>query len=108
MPNPLLAFFAQFPALAYTQSEHPSAAFARLVDLPHLWEPRYGADNERRLNWAYRDALVKEFNGLFGTAVDDLPVWQHLCRRIGIEAPPTVPECRQVRVGCLSLTDTHC
>ncbi|KAF5318765.1 hypothetical protein D9619_011060 [Psilocybe cf. subviscida] len=106
MSTPLFAFFSQFPGFHYTQFSHPSDALDRLVALRYLWQPIYGSD-KRRLRQAYRDALVQEFNLLFGTEVDDLAVWQNLCRRIGIEAPPTVKECHQYCVELISRTHVN-
>lgn len=94
MPSPLFAFFSQFADFEYTQHSHPSDAFNDLVDVDDIWRPIY--ETKYLLVEAYRDALTQEFNELFGTEVDDLTLWQNLCRRIGLDVPTTMKKCRQV------------
>ncbi|KAI0723361.1 hypothetical protein C8Q76DRAFT_767296 [Earliella scabrosa] len=43
-----------------------------------------------------QDAMVLQFNGMYGTAVNDPKAWQSLCRALEIEpVPDTLKDCRE-------------
>jgi hypothetical protein len=45
----------------------------------------------------FKDALVQEFNQMYGTDVNDIGSWQSLCRIVGIApVPDDLKECREV------------
>lgn len=49
-----------------------------------------------------KDALTQQFNGIYGTEVEDLESWKGLCRAIGISPiPDELEACREV------VRDTH-
>jgi hypothetical protein len=53
----------------------------------------------------FKDALVQEFNKIYGTDVNDIGSWQGLCRVVGIApVPDKLKECREVclEIGILS------
>ncbi len=46
-----------------------------------------------------RDAMVKQFNNVYGTDVDDLGAWQNLCRALEVDPIPSkMRNCRTVRI----------
>lgn len=58
------------------------------------WTKQAKEDARREL----RDALTLQFNGMYGTDVNDVKNWQFLCRVLGIApVPEHLSECRQVR-----------
>lgn len=63
--------------------------------------PRHPAEcSERDLaRNRMRDAMVKQFNNVYGTDVDDLVAWQNLCRALEVDPIPSkMRKCRTVRV----------
>lgn len=45
----------------------------------------------------FKNALVQEFNKMYGTDVNDIGSWQGLCRVLGIApVPDKLNECREV------------
>jgi hypothetical protein len=45
-----------------------------------------------------REALVVEFNSMYGTDARDLAAWQKLCRVLRVDVPETRKECQKVWV----------
>ncbi|KAF8989173.1 hypothetical protein BDQ17DRAFT_1414478 [Cyathus striatus] len=45
----------------------------------------------------YRNAVVEQFNSAYGTDLNDLNAWKHLCQIIGINP---VPEKQRMQKGC--------
>ena len=80
--GPIDRFFACYPNLEYDSSKSTASELRRLQ---RTFGWRRG-DIESEIAWsAYRQALVKEFNALFGTDPEDLLAWQTLCMFIGVQ-----------------------
>ncbi|KAI1792899.1 hypothetical protein LXA43DRAFT_972240 [Ganoderma leucocontextum] len=58
-------------------------------------------DEERELaRDRLRDAMVKQFNNVYGTDVDDLVAWQDLCRALELDPVPSkLRQCRTAVMG---------
>jgi hypothetical protein len=57
----------------------------------------WGKDDRDEAREGFKDALVQEFNKMYGTDVNDLGSWQGLCRVLGIApVPDKLNECREV------------
>jgi len=79
--SPLDRFFGSYSAFQYDTSKSSAEEFQRLRRSSG-W--RRG-DSEGERAWSdFRQALVKEFNWLFGTDPSDLLPWQNMCRFVGI------------------------
>ena len=95
---PLEFYFAAFAVSGFSYNPASSAHnnFARLCKVSG-WVGNSPQRTEARRG--FQDALVQQFNFLYGTNGKDLAAWQNLCKTIGIEPiPDTVKSCRQVRV----------
>lgn len=94
--SPLQAFFAGFAATGFTYK--PSRSTKKNFD--HLCKVSGWAGNSPARTAArqdFKDALVQEFNFLFGISGDDIAAWHKLCKAIKIDpAPDSVDECRKV------------
>ena len=65
------------------------------------WEA-YSDDRDDAWN-DFRDALVQEFNKIYGTDENDLCSWQGLCGVLGIPVSASLEGCRKVRDSAHSL-----
>lgn len=53
----------------------------------------------RQIMDEFREALVMEFNELYGVDVNEFESWERICEDIGIKpVPDTMEECRRVSV----------
>lgn len=92
-------FFATYPAFSYSPSVPFMDGFFDLCDVME-WGPESGERLAalRRLE----DAMVQQFNDMYGTDEDDIRAWQRVCVAIGIKPVPSeLKECRAVRIGSL-------
>ncbi|RDB14552.1 hypothetical protein Hypma_016592 [Hypsizygus marmoreus] len=81
--NHLQAFFDGYPEFTYNPSNPATSEFNRMARL--LQWSQY----ERNENKDYfKDALVKEFNTIYGTDENSLESWQTLCRVLNITPVP--------------------
>lgn len=94
--GPLASFFGSYSNFIHNPSKPSGEEFTRLRRL-YRWKR---GDLEGETAWsAFRSALVKEFNGLFGTDSFDLLAWQNLCMIVGIQSRhKTREECIRVRL----------
>ncbi|KAH0828875.1 hypothetical protein J3R83DRAFT_2262 [Lanmaoa asiatica] len=95
-PPPLETFFAGFAAVGFSYQPATSAQknFARLCQVSG-WARNSPARADAREG--FKDALVQQFNFLYGVDGNDLAAWQNLCKTIGIEPfPDSIDECRKV------------
>ncbi|KAF9218748.1 hypothetical protein BS17DRAFT_665062, partial [Gyrodon lividus] len=93
---PLEAFFVQYagPGFSYRAERSAHENFARLCKVSGWAE---NSDERRDAREGFKDALVQQFNSIYGTDGNDLTVWQNLCSVIGIEPVPNdIDECRKV------------
>ncbi|KAG2102846.1 uncharacterized protein F5147DRAFT_615876 [Suillus discolor] len=98
--TPLAAFFAQFAAFSFNESQSSNKNFDRLVKVLKCDVE----DTQRRIvvREGFKDALVQEFNTHFGTDGNDISNWQNLCRVLRIDpVPDSIEACRQ------RVWDTH-
>ena len=59
------------------------------------WDTEDYEMREARRN--FKSAIVQQFNGLYGTDVNDLNAWQELCHVLDIEpVPESLEGCREV------------
>ena len=94
--GPLARFFGSYSDFEYDPLKPSAEEYTRLRRL-YGWKR---GDLEGETAWsAFRLALVKEFNRLFGTDSYDLLAWQNLCVIVGIQSRlKTREECVRVRL----------
>lgn len=91
--SPLEGFFATYPEFEYDATESASHEFYRLCN--KLGWDRDDADREDA-HHKFKNALVKQFNEIYGTDEDDLGKWQNLCHIVGISPiPDNLDACRR-------------
>ncbi|KAI9780694.1 MAG: hypothetical protein M1816_002772 [Peltula sp. TS41687] len=95
--DPLDTFFAQYPAFNYQPNASSTEEFYRMCDL-------FGWDREDFERVAAHDdfktALVRQFNCLYGTEVDDIQSWRGLCLALQIyPLPDKIVEAKKVFKG---------
>lgn len=103
-PTPLETFFVGFAAVGFSYQPATSALknFARLCKVSG-WVGNSPARTDARK--AFNDALVQQFNFLYGVDGNDLAAWHKLCKTIGIEpVPDCVDECRKVGARIILVT----
>lgn len=92
-------FFAEYPSFDYNPRKDVMKEFQRLCRHRGL-DPEDKEDSDvRHLRGKLRTAMVRQFNGIYGTDEDDLNAWQALCRRVDIPVPDTVAECEEAIRG---------
>ncbi|KAG9311181.1 hypothetical protein JVU11DRAFT_8251 [Chiua virens] len=103
--GPIQDFFSSYaPRFQYDLTASSSSEFLRLCD-------EFGWDKEhperKRAHQEFNDALVLQFNKLYGTDVDDLKNWKSLCRVMRIKpVPDDLHTCREtVRGTFVNLVD---
>jgi hypothetical protein len=88
----LKTFFALYPGFEYNARNAATDEFRRMSD-SFKWDE---ADREEA-RAKFKDALVQEFNNVYGTDENDIGSWQRLCRVLGIApVPGSLGECRKV------------
>ncbi|KAI9567957.1 hypothetical protein HD554DRAFT_2105189 [Boletus coccyginus] len=96
--SPLEDFFATYyPRFEYDATESASDEFHRLCD-----ELGWGREDAKRkvAHRNFKDALVKQFNEIYGTDADDLGEWQKLCHIVDIyPIPDNLKACREAISG---------
>ncbi|KAH8800384.1 hypothetical protein F5884DRAFT_825056 [Xylogone sp. PMI_703] len=108
-PDHIDAFFARYPRFDYNPSSPIWAEFDRMCDR-FRW--RYESDERRDARDLFREAIVEQFNSLYGTDVNDLGSWQNLCHILNIvPVPDSLKYCREVikrtHVNLVDLVDTQ-
>ncbi|TFK21863.1 hypothetical protein FA15DRAFT_645014 [Coprinopsis marcescibilis] len=108
----LADFFGQYPSFFYNKDQPANIEFGRLCQ--HMqW---CDSDNEPQSEKStavrkFQDALVRQFNEVYGTDEHSLEAWQELCRRVGIyPIPETIAEARskvkETHVNIVDLTES--
>ncbi|KAF2129715.1 hypothetical protein P153DRAFT_422521 [Dothidotthia symphoricarpi CBS 119687] len=101
------AFFARYPGFAYDDEQGVAEEFYRMCDF-FAWNR--DDDERHEARQAFKDALVIQFNSLYGTDVSDIENWHKLCIAVFIEPlPVTIPECKKeiekIHVNLVDLVD---
>ncbi|KAG0705581.1 hypothetical protein DFH29DRAFT_267646 [Suillus ampliporus] len=106
--TPLDIFFAGYSKFGYNPSASASLEFYRMCD-EFDWDRE---DEEReKASRDFKDALVQQFNYIYGTDADDLTPWRTLCQIVHISPiPDTLTSCREAvkatYVNIVDLVDT--
>ncbi|KAH0826380.1 hypothetical protein J3R83DRAFT_5345 [Lanmaoa asiatica] len=92
--SPLDEFFARYdPRFKYDSTESASHEFYRLCD-EFDWDRDHHEKEEA--HQGFKDALVQQFNKVYGTNEDDLGNWQNLCYITHIKPiPEGLNACRE-------------
>lgn len=102
-------FFEEYPDFSYNPSAPVMSEFYRMCDF-FCWER---GDNDREeAHAALKDAMTHQFNSMYGTDVNDLASWQHLCRILQIfPIPDALVACRsrvkQTHVNIVDLVESR-
>ncbi|KAG0705570.1 hypothetical protein DFH29DRAFT_905992 [Suillus ampliporus] len=106
--TPLDTFFAGYSKFEYNPSASASLEFYRMCD-----EFGWDKENKKREKASrdFKDALVQQFNHIYGTDADDLTSWRTLCQIVHISPiPDTLTSCREAvkatYVNIVDLIDT--
>ncbi|KAI0356621.1 hypothetical protein OH77DRAFT_216487 [Trametes cingulata] len=99
---PIQAFFANYPEFDYDAQAPFFEEFRRLEADLH-WERKQREIAREEL----RDAMVRQFNSMYGTSADDLASWQLLCTALGMSPIPNdIKSCqRKVKATHVNLVD---
>ncbi|OAX40311.1 hypothetical protein K503DRAFT_781515 [Rhizopogon vinicolor AM-OR11-026] len=106
--TPLDKFFGMYPKFDYDSSASASMEFYRMCNKLG-WGRK---DDERKCaHGNFKDALVQQFNRIYGTDVDDLASWRTLCQIVNVSPTPgTLKSCRKAvkktHVNIVDLIDT--
>ncbi|KAH7883439.1 hypothetical protein F5I97DRAFT_1815278 [Phlebopus sp. FC_14] len=108
MTTPLQAFFAKYPPFIYDPSKSASKEFYRLCEYFN-WRRRDNVDRTTA-HEAFKTALVKQFNVVYGTDEESLSAWRKLCEAVNVHPIPVrMADCRQavrnVHVNLVDLVD---
>jgi hypothetical protein len=93
--NHIEDFFARYPGFDYNAGRGSTTEFQRLCR--HFGWPK-DSDDRNDAKDDFKNALVKEFNSIYGTDENDLGSWQGLCGILGIPISESLEECRKVCV----------
>ncbi|KAG1734508.1 hypothetical protein EDB19DRAFT_1639041 [Suillus lakei] len=106
--TPLDNFFATYPKFEYDSSASASLEFYRMCD-----KFGWNKENEEReqASCDFKNALVQQFNYIYGIDVDDLTSWRTLCQIVRVSPiPDTLKSCRKAvkatHVNIVDLVDT--
>ncbi|KAF8710791.1 ABC transporter, partial [Rhizoctonia solani] len=104
----LKAFFRKYSSFVYDDSQPVMSEFYRMCD----WFGWEKDDEERKeARDRLKDALVQEFNAIYGTDPNSLAAWKSLCLVLNLDnIPNELQACRQlvkpVHVNIVDLVDT--
>ncbi|EIW62097.1 uncharacterized protein TRAVEDRAFT_115709, partial [Trametes versicolor FP-101664 SS1] len=92
---PIQDFFANYPDFEYNSKAPFLSEFKRMgKDLGWKTKEREAAMDD------LRDAMVKQFNAMYGTRVDALESWRLLCSALGMNpAPKDIKKCHRVIIS---------
>ncbi|OJA12933.1 hypothetical protein AZE42_09300 [Rhizopogon vesiculosus] len=106
---PLDEFFAKYPEFDYNSSASASMEFYRMCN-----NLGWGREDDKRqcAHNDFKDALVQQFNHIYGTDADDLASWSTLCQIVRVSPiPKTLKLCRKAvkktYVNIVDLIDTN-
>ncbi|KAG8699826.1 hypothetical protein FRC09_006353 [Ceratobasidium sp. 395] len=90
-------FFNKYPEFNYDPSRPVMDEFCRMCDM--FWPSRSDRDNPERTDAreGIRDALVQQFNVIYGKNEKSLSAWQNLCDVLQLaDVPNDLNACREV------------
>ncbi|KAF8798626.1 hypothetical protein BYT27DRAFT_7183660 [Phlegmacium glaucopus] len=91
--GPLEKFFSQYSTFAYNPNASATSEFNRMRN----WLRRDGDPFAEEAYEAFRDAITKQFNSIYGTDVNNLESWQLLCDKLQVSPiPDNLKECREI------------
>lgn len=99
--SPIDLFFAKYPEFDYMRDKPLWDEFVRMGQ--HF---KWQGQERTQLKSDFRDALVEEFNYVYGTDESSLESWAKLCQAMGLSAPKTLKEAHKVR-KLVKLITTH-
>ncbi|CAG1972963.1 unnamed protein product, partial [Fusarium graminearum] len=87
-------FFVKYPNFNYDSLKPIWIEFNDMCDF-FEWD---NEDKEMKIaKGGFKEAIVKQFNDIYGTDLDNLDSWQKLCYMLNIKPVPTnLAECREV------------
>ncbi|RDX53153.1 hypothetical protein OH76DRAFT_1433139 [Lentinus brumalis] len=93
-PNHIHEYFAKYPEFDYQPVAPFLQEFRRLLRFK-------GWNNDptrRKIEWdEIHDAMVLQFNVMYGRRADDLSAWQSLCDALGVNPiPDNIAQCRKI------------
>lgn len=90
--NHLQDFFNNYPEFNYVPANGASGELYRMYDF-FGWD----RDEKEEAKELFKDALVQEFNKIYGTDENDIESWHTLCRVLTIDPiPDGLKACREV------------
>ncbi|KAL6161973.1 hypothetical protein ACJQWK_11985 [Exserohilum turcicum] len=102
------AFFMKYPKFPYDPKRGVAEEFYRMCDF-FAW----GNDDAEReeARRGFKDAMVIQFNSLYGTDVSNIENWHKLCIALYVEPlPKTIHHCKEkiktIHVNLVDLVDT--
>lgn len=94
MSKHLQDFFSDFKLFTYNPAEAATEEFHRLGQV-YGWE--WESEEREEARQRFKDAMVQEFNAIYGTDENDINSWYGLCRVLNISPiPETLEACREV------------
>ncbi|KAG2354028.1 hypothetical protein BDR07DRAFT_1454263 [Suillus spraguei] len=109
--TPLDDFFATYPKFKYNSSASAPLEFYRMCD-EFGWDKDKKNKEREEAHCNFKDALVQQFNDIYGTDVNDLTSWRTLCQIVRVSPiPDTLESCREAvkatHVNIVDLVDTE-
>jgi hypothetical protein len=98
--SPLDTFFARYKTFTLADSKDPE--FSLITEFSRLAIHKKWSSNSRnylRARRAFREAMIEEFNIVFGINERDLSSWQRLCLVVWVsleKIPTSITQCRKV------------
>lgn len=90
--NPLQTYFNKYPTFAYDDTKASTSEFYRMCDF-FDWDE----DEKDDARGLFKDALVQEFNIIYGTDENNIESWNTLCRVLNVDPiPQGLDACREV------------
>ncbi|KAI8677237.1 hypothetical protein LRP88_09734 [Fusarium phalaenopsidis] len=92
--SPIDLFFAKYPEFDYRRDKPLWNEFHRMGE--HF---KWQGHERGQVKSEFRDALVEEFNYVYGTDEGGLESWGKLCQAMGLSAPKTLKEAHKIVRG---------
>ncbi|KAF3049265.1 hypothetical protein E8E11_010136 [Didymella keratinophila] len=92
--NAITAFFSMYPKFVYNDKWGVAEEFYRVCD--YLAWKRDDEAREEAL-YAFKDAMIIRFNGLYGTDITNIKSWHRRCVAVRIKSlPATIVKCKEI------------